>query len=257
MEWTKTKNYLQALSCLLVSSLLLTACEGNDSDSISGTSGQSGSLAAMVVAGGQLHILNNDKVNSFDLSGELILQETAATSNSFWSAETLMNYQDKYLLIGTDTGVIVYDFQNQVEVSRVSHIQARDPVIASGINGYFTTRDSDDSFGSVRDTVNIMDLSNVENTTLTYTTEVLKEPLGLALYGEQLFVCDLAAGLSRFTIVKNAEGKATELEYISSNANLPCNDIIVRDDLVILIDSFGAIQFTMTNDELNILSEIY
>ena len=173
----------------------------------------------MVVADGQLHILNNELVRSFDLSGEMLLQEASESDSRFWRAETLMNYQDKYLLIGSDSGVIVYDFKNQQELSRVNHIQARDPVIAKGATGYFTTRDEDENFQSIQDTVNIIDLTDIENATLVFTSELLKEPLGLALYGDELLVCDKASGLSRFDIIQEEGEVASELVYISSNAN--------------------------------------
>lgn len=249
------------LVLIVISALCLWGCDGDTSSDVNSSSnssgpGQSGSLASMVIAGDELHILKNDTLKSFDLSGELLVQDLGDAAR-FWQAETLMNYQNKYLLIGTDTGVIVYDFKNNEELSRVNHIEAFDPVTAQGTTGYFTTRSGNERLQTQQDTVNIIDLSNIEDASLVFTSELLSEPLGLAVYNNELFVCDLASGLSRFEIVQEEGEVATELVYISSDANLPCNDIIVRDDLIILVHSGGATQFTMVDNEITILSEIY
>lgn len=240
---------------LFVCMSILSGCSAEGDSGT--TSGQSGSLASMVVADGQLHILNNDYVKSFELSGGVNIQETH-TSEFFWQAETLTNYQNEYLLVGSDTGVIVYDFNNQQTLSTVNHIEALDPVIANGITGYFTTRDGNEMTISPfeQDTVNIIDLSDLENATLVFTSEVLSEPVGLALYGDELLVCDKATGLARFDIVQDEGEVASELIYVSSNFDLPCNDIIVKDDILILTNSIGVTQVTMINGEFTILSEI-
>jgi hypothetical protein len=85
---------------------------------------------------------------------------------------------------------------------------------------------------------------------------VLSEPVGLALYGDELLVCDKATGLARFDIVQDEGEVASELIYVSSNFDLPCNDIIVKDDILILTNSIGVTQVTMINGEFTILSEI-
>lgn len=244
---------------VLFLSFLIISC----GESTPSGGGQPGSLASMVVAKDQLHILNNDKIVSFDLSGEMLLQGKVSSELDLWQASTLHVHNERYLMVGTDTGVGIYqvsgleeDTQSLEFVSRFDHVTAEDPVIANGDTGYFTLRDGNQNMASDRDSVGVIDLADIEQPTLITENNALKEPFGLAFYQGQLFVCDKASGLSIFQVISDDNEKVIGLDYLASYANYECNDIIIKNGLLILTDGNGITQLRINGDQLDFVSQL-
>lgn len=255
------KIELQAI-IIYISSLLI-GCGETRTDSSTGGSGQSGSLASMVIANERLHLLNNGYLVSFDLSESLVLSSKVKSETHVWDAETIFNYNNEYLLVGTDSSVDIFSLTPENEdllpaefISSFQHLTARDPVIALQGVAYFTTRDGDESTHTGRDALGVLDISDITSPIELLTDNTLKEPYGLTLLNNDLYVCDKAAGLSRFNIVKDESGKVSELLYQQSYSIYPCNDVIAKGDLLVLIDPESINQVRVIGTELELISKI-
>ena len=255
-------NKFNQVFLLLVIAVIISACDGTSSSDSSGQ-GTSGSLASMVTTNNQLHILNNEVIVSFDLSGEMILQNKQMVSGPLWEAQTLFNYEEDHLLVGTDTGIIVYELIGNDEnslgalnyVSEFEHIRARDPVIAKNGVGYFTTRDGNENVEGAGDITGVLDLTDITQPVLLTENNDLKEPYGLALFEDTLLVCDQVLGLTQFTKV-TSEDRIIGLEHTKTFSNFPCNDVIVQGSRLILSDEQGITQAEFEEDKLIFLSKI-
>lgn len=255
----------------LVMSLILCACgEGGDggSDSLlGGSSGEGGSMAGMQILDGKLHILTNNYIRSFSLSSPLRPELIGNT----WviGAETLFNYQDKYLFAGTSTGIISYqlpetdngDFDDYLlRINQFTHIRAYDPVIAVDGKAYFTTRNGVKGDWSGRnDYIGLLNIQNIDSPYLLAEYNELIEPAGLALRNEILYVCDKVDGLSLFTtepeyIVPNDNGLRYTLVPLELNDFVACSDVIATDDRLILTSQEGIAQLRIDDGQVTQLS---
>ncbi|WP_341206239.1 hypothetical protein [uncultured Psychrosphaera sp.] len=248
---------------LSLTSFLIGSCGETTTDSSTGLSGQSGSLASMTIANGDLHILNNGYVISFDLSGELVLSSKVTSDSHSWDAETIFNYNNEYLLVGTDNSVNIFSLNSESEellpaefVSSFQHLTARDPVIALEGIAYFTTRDGNESTHTNRDALGVLDISDITTPIEILVDNSLKEPYGLTLSNGSLFVCDKAAGLTKFSIEKDELGNVSALVYQQSYSIYPCNDVIANGDLLVLTDPKSINQVRVNGSELELVSKI-
>lgn len=270
-------NFFKVLPFLL--GLVLSGCgesssssgsSGSDSQAGGGT-GQSGSLAAMQVLDGNLHILTNHNIKSFSLSSPLHPELIGSTSA--FEAETLFNYQNEYLFVGTSTGVLIYQQPDAEEdkstsgdylnyVNQFAHIRAYDPVIAFSGQAYFTTRDGvEGNLSNFTDYVGLLNIEDMDNPYLLAEYHDLIEPVGLAQRDGILYICDKVDGLSLFTTKPSSEASNNNnLDYTlvprSINDFVACTDIIATDDQLILTSPEGVAQIRIEYDLVSQLSLI-
>lgn len=139
-------EFIRKLLFVILVTLVVNACGDTSSSNVG--QAQQGSLASMVTSENRLHVLNNGTIVTFDLSKRTLLQEKQVSLGPLADAETLFNYKGKHLLVGTDTGVIVYEIQQGEQlgvnyISEFNHLRARDPVVAKDDVGFYTTRNGD------------------------------------------------------------------------------------------------------------------
>jgi len=275
------KRFQLKLAFAFVTSAFIASC-GESSTSSGDEGGQSGSLAAMTILQGQLHVLEPNNIQSFSLEGDPLVPATLATTRleSFNGGETLFNFNNEYLFVGTELGVEIKRWQEQTEeapqlfehVDTVNHFQAYDPVVVHGNHAYFTTRDGEEAIASSSDLVAIVDISDISNSEVIFRYRGLNEPQGLAKHNDNLYVCDKAEGLIKFNI---EEVNLADSEQTDANGNLiteetygpgltkifqenvyPCNDIIAIEDRLILTGEHRITQLQLSEEGLDVLSVI-
>lgn len=240
---------------IAVAPLLYTGCEG-DADSLSGASGSSsgGSLASIAIVDDHLYALNTTSiipVNISNLSDPEVLDLVTIGTG----LETIFPYDGK-LFIGSSSALYIYDIgadkSRPQYLSFFSHATGCDPVVARGNYAYVTIRDGFSC--NNRFQLNVLEVINVEDPRSTFSVNqiALDNPRGLAIgCNNKLFVCDGASGLKQFDLTDPAN-PIFEKTY----ENYFANDVLFRDDVLILTGEDGIYQFRCTDDDLQLLSKL-
>ncbi|MEM9339432.1 MAG: hypothetical protein AAGA66_11935 [Bacteroidota bacterium] len=240
---------------LLIGPFLILSCDdsGNGSFSLGpgeGVQAISGSTTGFAVVDDYLYTLNGTGLTVFRISSDSPTKVREITITE--TAETIFQYQNN-LLIGTQGGMLIYNIDsrsNPTFLSSVFHQTACDPVIAKDDIAYVTIRT-----GLVCNTNRIdlnrlivVDIEDVE-APVELTSLSMQNPRGLTISGNNLYVCEGKFGLKQFDI-----SDKTNPMIEKSYANIPSNDVIALGSTLIVTSDEGISQFTIRNDELELLS---
>jgi len=277
------KIFLLRMIGVLASGFVLGACtDQSDTNGSSGSGqGQAGSLATMTILQNELHILHDNKISSFDItSDELSPAEIGESQLSSGTAETLFSFGSEHVFVGTTNGVIIQqhkgiessDSSRFTHVNTVTHITARDPVVAKDNYAFFTTRDGNEDLASEADVVGLIDIEDMENATVIFRFADLKEPIGLGWWKEALYVCDANDGLTKFTLEEVNLADTNQLDrngvpILTDQLGpglvrqelrdfYPCSDVVATKEILILTSSEGINQLRMTDGTLEVISSI-
>ncbi len=212
---------------------------------------QGGSLARFTIVGDHLYIVNDLSlvpIDITDLQNPVALEEVQLGIG----IETIFPY-DGHLFIGSNSAVYIYSISDPAsprEISVYSHSTGCDPVVVSGDYAYVTLRDG--SFCQNLFEINVLDVVDVSN--LSFPQQVasiqMTNPRGLGVgCNGKLYVCDGARGLVQFDL-SDPSFPVEEMVYGDHAAN----DVIIRDDLVIMTGDDGVYQFSCASDTLELLS---
>ena len=241
------KKSLRNYSCFLL--LFLLACS-DDGTTFSpnanpGGTGTAGSFASFVIVEDYLYALNGSSVKTFELgaNGEMNLTDELDLSATL---ETVFPYESM-LLVGSQQGVFFLDRSNPAALERLSvysHITSCDPVVASDNIAYSTLRSTRCRFGNV-DQLDVIDFSDIQNPTIIRSYEAI-EPLGLALRGQFLFLCE-NAGLSMYDTADPAN--LTKMDELMFDGAIAI-DVIPTSQFLIVTTNKGIynVQFSDTGD---------
>ena len=240
---------------VLMSSLLLGACESSDSSSNGDgavVTGVGGSTARMTISGDYLYAISGSRVQLFDITTPASpLPYTQVEVD--WDIQTLFPH-DQYLLVGAASGVHILDNTDPASpqyVGDFTHARALDPVVAQGEHAYVTLkRDSAIAGTDIVDQMNVLDISDITQPRLLETIS-MQGPSGLSVDGEQLYVCDGAAGLKQFSLADPASPQFTQ-----SIPGVDCFDVIAQDQNLFVIDEFGLSQYSAASGVPILLSTI-
>lgn len=238
---------------ILSITVLFLSCNTDSSDSTNANfseNGQGGSLARFVLTNNYLYTVDNFGLNVFNLSDP----EQPVKVNSVpigFNIETLFNYKE-YLYIGSQNGMFIYSISNPeipTYLSDVQHFTACDPVVANNTHA-FVTLFADVGCGNTINILETYDVTDVLNPILI-STRNLTRPIGMALYGNYLFVCDDEV---KVFDIENPENSIL-VNAIDRNAF----DAIIQNNLLILIGENGLFQYNLnpnTIEEINYVSTI-
>lgn len=226
--------------------LLVVSCS---SDELSENTGQGGSTARFTISQNHLYIVDTRQLKTFSLANPKAPVPVNSTAVGF-DIETIF-CKGNLLFLGTRTGMYIYSIENPAipeMLSKYDHIYSCDPVVADNEYAYVTLNsEAGCNFG--RNSLDVVDIRNPRQPVAVKSYNMLISPKGLAISGKKLFVCDKYQ-LVVFDVTNPAD--------ITQIAEYPvvANDIIVRGNLVLLIDETGFNQLKYENDSLKFLSKI-
>ena len=80
----------------------------------------------------------------------------------------------------------------------------------------------------------------------------MQGPSGLGIDGDKLFVCDGIAGLKVFDA-----SNPLQISILETLPDLDCNDVIPHNNVLVVSDSLGLLQYNYSGDPpMPLLSEI-
>ncbi len=241
---------------IAVAPFLYTGCEGDSEAALNGSSASSsgGSLASMAIVDDHLYAVNSTSIIPVDISNlndpDVLELVTIGTG-----LETIFPYDGK-LFIGSSSALFIYDIEGNKSrpqyLSFFSHATGCDPVVARGNFAYVTIRDGFSC--NNRFQLNVLEVINVEDPRNTFSVNqiALDNPRGLAIgCNNKLFVCDGASGLKQFDLTDPANPifEKTYEDYFA-------NDVLFKDDVLILTGEDGIYQFRCAEDDLELLSKL-
>lgn len=251
------KKYILYISLLAV---LFASCDkASDSGPVNtadptaagNTTGQGGSLARFTIADDRLYVVDDQKLYTYSLINEDNPQLKSSQSIGF-NVETIYAYKDK-LFIGSQQAMYIYSISNADYPSKLGearHVRACDPVVANDSIAYVTVRSGTNCGG----TVNAMYVYNINYILQPRQRNVIpmKNPHGLGMKGDRLYVCDGSNGLSIYNITDPIYPKLVKQVYGDT-----FYDVIIYDNLLICMIEGGMLLYEIKpNDELVRLANI-
>ena len=224
------------------------------SPGISGSgTGFGGSMARFGIKDKVLYIVDQSNLKVFDITNKI----SPLGMGDFypgWNIETMF-LTEKYMFLGTTTGMVIYDISNPlVPSSRIffNHARSCDPVVVDDTLAYITLRSGTTCGG----TVNCLDVVNIKNISSPslLATFAMTNPHGLGKKGDLLFICDGNAGLKIFDA---SDPKSVGNRLIYTYANINAFDVIPVGDLLIMIGDDGLYQYSYSDiQNISLLSKI-
>lgn len=160
--------------------------------------GTGGSMARFTVYRDHLYTVDRQHLRSFRFVGSTV--EQVGETQVGWDIETIIPHGD-YLYIGSETGMFIYavsDPAAPVQVGIFQHARACDPVYVDGDFAYVTLRDGTRCEG-FSNQLDLVDVSDPTAPSLVRSFP-MKNPHGLGIAGDDLFVCEGEWGLKAFDI---------------------------------------------------------
>lgn len=241
----------------LAAPLLFSACypvTSCDSDMAGGSAtGRTGSLARFQVVEGNLFAISGDRLSVFDVSdpGAPAFRNSVAVG---FGIETLFA-RDTALFIGARDGMHVYDISDPdspAPLSSFSHVRSCDPVVVEGDLAFVTLRSGGGCWGGQNE-LQILDVSDLRAPQLLKTFPMVN-PHGLGVDGDDLFICDGAAGFKRFRL-----GEGLSLTLVEHLGGLDAYDVIPAVEgraRLILVSQEGLSQYDYAQTPMRRLSLI-
>jgi hypothetical protein len=162
---------------------------------------------------------------------------------------------DKYIFLGTTSGVTIFDISiplSPEHISFYSHFRSCDPVIADGDIAYATLR-TGTTFGGTANRLDAVDIDSIKSPILLQTYP-MTNPYGLAKDGNLLFVCDGTDGLKIYD--------ATDYMTITQNLlytypSLKAYDAIPFGSVLAMIGDDGLYQYDYSDPaNIHLISHI-
>ncbi len=228
---------------------LLSSCSKADSASSanSTTVGVSGSLARFAISSDHLYTVSPSQLTTYDVSAphNPVFQKKISLG---FGVETIFPYKNN-LFIGTEFGMKIMDItnpENPTLVSDYQHIRSCDPVVANDKYAFITLR-SDAPCTRGLNQLQFVDISNLAFPKLVVTYP-LTQPYGLAIDGQDLFICD--GGIKHYNIsdVKNIS--------LIKKTVIEATDVIAKNGILMVIGKDGLYQYDYSGGTLQFLSKI-
>jgi hypothetical protein len=214
--------------------------------------GTGGSLARFTLGDGTLYTVSNFDLNVFDINTSPAVPNKLKTITLGFGAETIFPYKNM-LFIGTTTGMKIFDNQDQTSpklLSTFTHIYSCDPVVVQGSYAYVTLRNGT-ACQRGQNSLDIVDIKDPKSPQLLKSFP-MQNPHGLAVDGNNLFVCEGTFGLKSFDITDPL--KPIEREFIKDVISY---DVIPNNKKLIVTGKNGIYQYDYSDPKtLKFISKI-
>ncbi len=243
----KTKYLISILSLVFLASCGKDGISNSSSSEFSST-GTAGSLARFAVVGDNLYTVTKSNVKIFDIAVAENPTYKAAQSIGF-GIETIFPLGNT-LFLGSETGMYIYDISNPLApkmLSQYRHILSCDPVVANENYAYLTL-----SAGATRCSRGLTQLEviDIRDKKQPKVAKIypMKNPKGLALNRNDLFVCDDKVKWFDATDNVNLVEKGT--------IDVKAEDAIAIGKTLMLIGENGLSQYDYSGQQPVFLSNI-
>ncbi len=219
-----------------------------------GGTGIAGSISLFTIINDYLYVVEEGRVlHPIDISNAA--SPISYDNVSVWGdVETLFPYND-YIFMGTPSGMLIYETSNPqmpTFVSSLSHARGCDPVVVKDNYAYVTVRSGGRCGGDINQ-LDVIDISTISNPVLKKSFG-LKNPHGLGIDGNNLFICDGDAGLKIFD-ASNPEECGNNL--LHKFKNIQATDIIPFNNVAMVIGDDGIYQYDYSDpSDMVLLSKI-
>jgi hypothetical protein len=197
-------------------------------------------MSRFAVYGNYLYVVNNYRLKVFSLSGQTAIKGYEQYLS--WNVETIFPYNEK-LFLGTTNGMMIYGLTNPAmpnHLSSIAHIVGCDPVVVQGDYAYVTIRGGN-LCGQNTSLLQVVDISNPSVPVLKASYN-MKEPYGLGVDGNTLFVCD--EGLAIFDASDPVSSGSKKIKHFPQ---IHGYDVIPYNGILILIGNDGLFQYDYSN----------
>lgn len=248
---------MKNIALLLTLIALFYACDagfmGDSSDSSSGTGG---SMARFACIGNHLYIVDDTYLQTFDISDSSKITQTSRLAASWGSNIETIFPKDSLLFLGSTGGMYIFNLKSPSSprfVSLIQHFTSCDPVVVQGKYAYVTLR-TDNEVTSCSRGVNelqVIDISNIDEP-ISKGVYVMENPKGLAIDGNQLFVCD---GMNLVVMDVTNPLQVTETKRFELDGTP--YDVIAKNGILILSYSSGLKQYSYSAGTIQEISTLY
>jgi hypothetical protein len=213
----------------------------------SGTTGIGGSMARFTIVNDHLFTVSDTRLSVFDIidAGNPVLK---SKKDIGLGVETIFPFGDN-IFIGTQTGMKILDVNQPTDpvlLSSFQHIRSCDPVVANEKYAYVTLR-TDNMCTRGLSELQIIDVADLLNPKLVKTYPMTK-PQGLALEGNNLFICD---NVLKWYDVSNPQEIISKGTFITN-----ATDLIIHNNILMVIGTGGLSQYSYDTGAIKLLSRI-
>lgn len=215
-------------------------------------------MARFALSGDYLYAVDHSTLKMFDVSTPQAPQYLQGKDQYLdFGIETIFP-MDTLLFLGSQTGMYVFNITRAEFPQRwghVSHITACDPVVASGSYAYVTLNSENYWCGRSSNELRVYDLSDPANPLLIHTETGFKQPRGLGIDGNKLFLCD--NGLKVYDVSNPAKPVwIDDVTDIPEAKGMDACDVIPLGGILLLTGAGGLYQFDYTGEALSFISKI-
>ena len=237
---------------LLFAALLLTALScskdsSSDTSSSGTTTGKGGSLARFAATDSHLYTLSTTDLTSYDISTSTnpVFQTKIRLG---FDVETIFP-KDSNLFIGTQTGMRIMDIKDPdapKQISNFTHIRSCDPVVANDKYAFITLRQGNACTRGINE-LQIIDIRDLRAPRQIGSIP-MNNPIGIALDGNNLFVCD--GGIKQYDI--------SDINQVTFKGKVvvDATDLIANNGTLMAIGSYGLYQYSYKSGSLVALSTL-
>ena len=209
---------------------------GKQSTAGSGLTTVTGSMSRFAVYDDYLYVVSNNMLKVFTLVEHAVVKGHEQYLN--WNVETVFPYDQK-LFFGTTNGMMIYSLTDPAVptyLSSLSHVVGCDPVVVQGDYAYVTIRGGN-VCGQNLSLLDVVDISD-PLMPVVKASYSMKEPYGLGIDGNTLFVCD--EGLVVFDASNPVQAGTKKIKHFTSIHGF---DVIPYNGTLILIGNDGLYQY--------------
>jgi hypothetical protein len=201
-------------------------------------------MARFGLNGNYLYTVDTEKFHIFNVGNDYKI-ELKNEKEAGLDIETMFIH-DGHMFLGTKSGMLVFslsDAENPQQIYSYSHVRSCDPVVVQNHIAYITLRGGNEC-GRTVSKLDILKLgSDYKTSSLLYSYD-MREPYGLGIDDEILFVCDGKDGL----LVYEASDLATiPQKKIAQFPNIDAFDVIPFQDYLFMIGDDGLYQYDYSN----------
>lgn len=219
--------------------------EASFPSSVSQAMGVGGSMARFTIAADHLYAVDQSDLHVFGLATPHIPQDLGR-QHIGWNIETIYPFGE-HLFIGSETGMYIYDIGNPtspVQLSLFEHARACDPVVSDGAFAFVTLRTGTVCQGFINQ-LDVLDVTQPTAPRLLISWP-MTHPMGLAIRGDLLFLCDDSEGLRIFD---RSDVQQLGNRQLARLGGFQAYDVIALPggDLILVIGKDGLRQYDTAN----------